>query len=450
MPTIDPSSIAIAGLFFSLLALYGLFRSQKISEEDFIVGGRNVKLFQLAGTVSASVMGGGVILVYAEYAFRYGISSLWMIAGLVIGILLLSRIVKQLKSRSDEQRFCSLPDYYSYIWGRKSGLLATVIVLLWTFGFILMQLISAGQVLSHLTGLSYTTSVVLSSVTVASYLIASGFRAVIITDTIQYFALLLLLLLLCLYSPASSLLTKIPSLPAIDFGEGLGFFILGALNIIVSADLWQRIYAAKTETAARRGLMLSAALITVAAVLMLVPVLYVKTLLPNTAANLALTTSLGMILPKWALGFGLAALLATVISSLDTMIFLFSLAISHDIGVRQLHLPVIFRVKNSRIWMVLALVIGSTVSIQWRSLLDIGLALSSLGLVLAPSFLLSLTHRWLPSKEATEWGLFFGIFATAVLLFINKLTPETALCAFGVSIAFTGIGMLYSNIRVDR
>ncbi len=449
MTPLGIGDIAIALVAFGLLTWAGIRKAGLQTEEDFLVGGRGVTWPLLSATISAGVMGGGVLMVYAEYLFKYGLSALWIIGGLLLGILCIVPIAGRFKKLADNQGFLSLPDFYAFQWGRKSGFLAAIVVGLWTFGFILMQLISAGTVLSALTGWGYGYCVVAGAATVASYLLISGFRAVIVTDMLQYGALLVLLVILLGVSavtiaPADVL--KVTMESHWDMGESFGFFFLGALNILVSADLWQRVYSAKSTRDARLGFLVSLLLIAVAAFLLVYPLIYVRKFLPDTPSGQALVLSLPQLLPRPLLAVGLVGLLATVVSALDTMTFLFGLALAHDIGVRQLHLPVERRLFYTRLAMVLILVIGCGASIEWRDLERIGIALSTIGLILAPPLLLLLT-RWKPKGESVEWGMGFGLLLTLGMILTKTLTPENSVVAFLGALIITLVAMLYHKPR---
>lgn len=226
------------------------------------------------------------------------------------------------------------------------------------------------------------------------------------------------------------------------------FLVLGALNMVVSADMWQRFYAAKNLAHARRGFGYSAVLIALSGLLLLIPPLFARTVIPNIPGNHALTSSLALLIPRWLLGFGVVAILSTVIASLDTMVFILGLSIGHDVYVQQLKMPVGDRVKSTRVAIGVALLVGTCLSVIFRELLSIGLALSSLGLVLAPSLLTRLT-RWKLPPKAVEAGLALGILTAAGLVVGNifipgLLSPQNTLAALVAAILGTAAGRAFA------
>ena len=442
--------LLFALLVLAIMTCVAWAMSGKVTEEEYLIGGRNVPYGRLSAAIAAGVIGGGVLLVYTEYAFRFGLGALFIIAGIVAGTLLMVPAVKKFKQCSDDQKFYSLPDLYHHFWGPRAALLATIIIFMWTAGFILMQLISAGEVLLAMTGMPYSIGVVVAAGTVASYLILKGFKAVVITDILQYGALVVLLIVV-FFPAAAQVDLRVALIGAVslsfDWGEAVGFFILGCLNMLVSADMWQRVYAAKDEASAKRAFKLAALLVALAGILLLVPALFARTQLPTVAPNAALFRTLELLLPSnmW-LGFGLVGILATIIACLDTMVFVFGISVGHDVVVMRLAQPVEDRLRSTKISILLTLVMGAIISIVCRELMPLALALSMLGLILAPAIVMAIFGKFL-TRGAVELGMLLGLVTTALFLLTcfwhrDWLTPQNTLITLAFSILGTIIGQL--------
>lgn len=454
MPQLLWYDILLAVALLATMVFLGSRKATSISEEEFLIGGREVADWILAGTIAAGVIGGGVLLIFSEYVFRFGLSALWILAGVAVGTFLMIPMASKFKPLADKQLFYTLPDLYAYEWGKLAGGLSTAVIGVWTVGFILMQLISAGIILKQLTNLPYAIGVLVAAIVVGIYLTASGFRAVVITDVMQYLALLLLLAVLFPIALARADWTTALALAPeqrMDVGQGIGFFVLGALNIVVSADMWQRFYAAKSAQHARRGLIYAGFAVLFAGLLLMFPSFYVRLTNPATPPNEALVASLGLLMPRWLLGFGLVGILSTVIATLDTMVFILGISIGHDMRVQQFERTIDRRVFSTRVSMLAALVVGSALAILYQDLLSVGLVLSTLGLVLSPSLLLN-ALRFKPSSLAVCMGICLGL-AAAVALFSasffwpNILTPENSLLALVASITGTALGGVVARIR---
>jgi Na+/proline symporter len=446
-PQIEWYNYAVAFFLLFAISFVGRGGSKPETEEEYLIGSREITDWRLAATIASGIVGGGVILVFPEYAFKYGLSALWIVAGIFAGTLCTLFVARAFKPLADRQKFYSLPDFYLFNWGRRAGFLATLAVVLWTLGFIVLQLICSGLLLRQMTGLPYWAGVAIAAATVASYLITSGFRAVVLTDLFQYGALLLLLFILfpiALVKVDLFSAYRVALKQSLDWGDAIGFFLLGGLNVVVGADLWQRIYAAKSPSHARRGIQYAAVSILFAGLLLMIPSISIN-LLPS-AGHIqseygAFAESLKLLLPHWLFGFGLVGALATVIATLDTMVFILAVSISHDIKVRQLNSPSSDRVRTIRFAILIALILGAAISIMLPNLLQTGIALSTVGLVLAPSIILAMTP-WKPSAYAVETSLTVGLITASALLFTGRLTPESTLLAFVASI----LGIIAPNM----
>lgn len=450
----------IIGVVILAIVFIGVRGTKKVSVEEFLVGGRSVPAWLLGFTIAAGVLGGGVLLVFSEYAYKYGLAALCITGGLALGALLLIPIALRYKKLADSQGFYSLPDLFRYEWGKTTGSLSAVVVFIWTVGFILMQLIAAGLLVSAMIGVDYWYGVIGAAVVVASYLIVGGFKSVIITDFLQYIALLVILLVI-MPSALGSIdwTTTLAHAATIDPAEAIAFFVLGALNIVVSADLWQRIYAAKSVRDAKRGVFLAAILIMLGGLLLMIPAFAAGFDVGVGNAQSALVGALALYTPRAILGLGLVAVLMAVVSTLDTMVFVLGLSVSHDITVQTFGKSIKSRVTVARISMITALVIGSLVALFYSNLLNVGIAISAFGLILAPALIISRTKwrflkwrgEWRFNRGATQGGLLLGLICAVALIvgeltIHNVLTPESALSVLGASILGSIVGgMIYKH-----
>jgi SSS family solute:Na+ symporter len=431
---------------FLSVTLFALRKSRGISEEVYLVGGRDVPWWLLGPTIAAGVLGGGVILVFSEYSYNYGFSALSIIGGIAIGTFFVIPLALKFKPMADRQRFFTFPDLFEYKWGIVAGNLATLAVFLWTLGFIVLHLISAGIIIQAMVQLPSWSGVLIVSAVVASYVVRSGFRAVVLTDFIQ-FAALLLLLIVVLPSTAVSIDWSKARLDSIklDLATIIGFFLLGSLNMLVSADLWQRIYAARSPKEAKVGFLFAGILILIGGLLLLFPGLAANTLQQkDIQPNVALVEVLAQNCPRLILGFGLAAILMAVMASLDTMVFILGLTISHDIIVRIFGKPLSSRIPSAQLSMVLALLIGSIFAIRFSELLPTGVALSLIGLVLVPAIFMAAIGKDL-SKQAVNGGIILGLLTVFSLIILGKLTPDTAPIALVAAILGSAIGASYKK-----
>ena len=424
--------IVIMGLL--IMSGIGIFTTRRGTEDDFFVCGRRLGAFTLGGSMAAGVVGGGVLLVYSEYAYNFGLSAFTIFLGLAVGLIALLFIAPRYKEEADKQQLYTLPDLFSLKWGRMSGLLASLVVVLWAFGFVVMQLIAASILLRELIPeLSSSVCVIIAAVVTLSYLIVGGLRSVVITDVIQYLVLVIFFAAVGLFSLfRTDLSGAVQGATSLSMSDAAGFFILGALNVVVSADLWQRVYAAKSARSARAGLAGGAIGILIVGVVLTLPILHARASNVNVPANLSLIYGLRSIVPGAIISFIYLAVLCAVLSTLDTMIFVLGMSISNDIRTRFLGRPVAGRLLSAKVWMVVVAFVGALLAIIFPSLLTVGLALSSLGLCLVPAIIGNIF--WKLRRETVIAGLVCGLAALAAILFAGRLSPTYAVVTLPVAI----------------
>lgn len=437
--------ILLAFLLLLCTSIIGIFLFRRTSEEEYLIAGRSVSAIVVGGTIAVCIIGGGVILVFSEYAYKYGLSAFAIFGGLGLGLIALLFVSKAYKPDADEQHFYTIPDFFTFHWGKAAGLLASIVVMGWAFGFVIMQLISSAILLEKLLPIPYWGCVIISIVVVLIYLIASGFRAVVITDLIQYIALALFLILIAFFAiPKIDYVAVSKHFGKLDILDASAFFILGCLNITVSADLWQRIYAAKSPRAARNGILWGLLLLLIVGVLLFVPILYARSLPikfdPNNALLLGLT-----VLPHGIIGLAYSAILIAVVSTLDTMIFILGISSANDIEIRYLSRPVDGRIRSTKFWMIAFGIGGSIIAIVYSDLLQTGLALSSLGLCLVPAVLGRI--RWKIRSSTVIGSLFGGLLIFIILLLMHMFTPVNSVLTLPASMFGALIGSIFGRIR---
>lgn len=445
-----PALLSNLDIFLALVLLVavtilGLLFYKRGTEEEYLIAGRHVGSVVTGATIAVCIIGGGVILVFSEYAYIYGAGAFAIFAGLALGLVALLFITKSYKREADEQRFYTIPDLFSFRWGKTAGMLAAIIVAGWAFGFVIMQLISSGVLLQELLPFSYRWCVILSIIFVLIYLVAAGFRAVVVTDVVQYAALAIFLILIAGFAVPKvdySVISK--HFQTMGLFDVIGFFVLGCLNVTVSADLWQRIYSAKSEKAAIRGIFLGIFLMLLVSALLFITVLYARTLPAKFEPNKALILGITL-LPKGILGLAFAAILFAVISTLDTMVFILGISFANDIQIRVLSKSPEGRIRATRLWMVVISLFAVFLAIWSPYLLKTGLALSSLGLCLTPAVLLG--TRLKLRTEAVVASLCGGLLVFVVLLASGSFTPINAVATLPGSIVGFIIGWLFGRFK---
>jgi len=332
--------------FFLILLTIGFVTSRKTknNSEDYLLSNRKMGLF-LFVLVSVSTWYGGIIGV-GEFTYRYGLVS-WFTQGFPYYIFAFLFAIFFAKKIRDASLF-TIPDKLGEVYGKQVGLAAAVVV------FILVSpapyLLMTANLISMVFGTSILTSLIISLILSGSYLIKGGFRSNIYADAFQFFVMFagfIIILVVSMFSFGGFEFLE-SNLPQTHFsitgGTSPAFIIvwfLIALWTFADPGFHQRSYAAKSGDIAKKGILISIIFFALFDFLTTSTGLYAKAVFPDLSQPM-------MAYPLYAekvLGSGLkgifyAAMFATIISTLNSFLFLSATTIGRDF---------IFRInKNSK------------------------------------------------------------------------------------------------------
>lgn len=95
----------------------------------------------------------------------------------------------------------------------------------------------------------------------------------------------------------------------------MSFFMIGILIPFFSAELWQRVYAAKDIQTVRKSLVISATVYPIIGILIIIIGLSISSQLQGIDPDMALVKGFTDILPPEIFGLGLIILFASIMSS---------------------------------------------------------------------------------------------------------------------------------------
>lgn len=337
---------AYFGLLVFLTFKYG--RSDS-NEEQFLLSGRKITLPAMVATLVSTWYGG--ILGVGEYGYQFGISQ-WLLFGfpfyvfaLLFGIFLSSKI--------REHPAFSIPEAIGSTYNSRTGRLASipVFVLVSPAPYILMLgllfqfLLGSGDgsQISNAVGLGPTLWYALAVAAVSViYVSIGGFGAVVRTDIIQVilmfagFAILILFAMNAFGGPD----VLWDALPArhkdITGGHTLQYILVWffiAMWTFVDPGFHQRAAAAKSSQIARKGIFVSILFWAVFDILTLTSALYGRAILGDSLNEPILTYPILAyeVLPSGLQGLFFVTLLATIMSTLDSFVFLSGQTLGRDL-----------------------------------------------------------------------------------------------------------------------
>jgi len=420
-------------IYIAILLAIGIISARKSSEEDFMLANRSVAGFQVAATMSASFFDGSVLAIYLAYVYQYGFSAIWLFIGLAIGFLLLRKYAGIIKHKADELKVYSMPEYFFKIFGKKNGLMFSLLLVLQFFLLLVVNLVISGKVLSAIFPLKYSIAVAIGGAIVLTYLLLAGFKAVVHTDFFQLIIMFVLSLSVGIFLLGK---THIPAsefnLGTLGAGNIVGFLLIAGLGIMVAPDVWQRIFATKDEKNLKRGLSYVTIILPALATIISVVGLATKQAFPNILPEDALVTGFSHLLPFGLKEFGMVLLYAVALSSSDTVTFVVSSIFTRDIKNYTKRYSEESMKRLTRFFMVFFIVLAVITGIIYQDILSLGFSLASLNLALFPVVFGSL--YWKLKENAVFWSLVLALVSVIILFATQSLSPETAIISLPVSL----------------
>lgn len=251
--------------FIAMLGIGFYFFKRNKTEEDFFVGGRGIGKWHIGLSVVATDVGGGFSIGLGGLGFTMGISGSWLLFTGLIGawtaaVLLVPKVYQLAKLKN----FLTFPQIFEHFYNPGVALLAGIISAIGYIGFTSSQVLAGAKLANAAFPLiSQETAVIIMGAIIVSYTVLGGLKAVIFTDTIQWSILILGLLFIAIpvaYQKVggwemiqSTLSNDYFSLRNISWQQLVNWLLTIVPIWFVGMTLYQRIYASKSESEAKKA-----------------------------------------------------------------------------------------------------------------------------------------------------------------------------------------------------
>lgn len=435
--------------------LYGNRLKANVNSEednflDLLLMGRKLTLPMFTATLVATWYGG--IFGVTEIAFNNGIynfvtqGAFWYVSYIIFALFMVNKV--------NSYKAMTLPDLIEKMFGPKSAKLSAV------FNFFnvlpIAYTISLGIFLKMIFGGELVTNMAIGITFVLLYSIWGGLRAVVFSDLIQFFVMCLGVFLVLLFSITGfgGLGFLQENLPQSYFNPtgtvGLGTTLVWgfiALSTLVDPNFYQRCFAAKSNKVARNGILVSTFIWFCFDICTTFGAMYAKAIIPNAASDTAYLTYAVQLLPDGLRGFFLAGILATILSTLDSYLFLAGTTITYDMVPKKISAKVNFHhigvVATGILAIILANSFDGNIKKVWKTLGSYSAACLLLPVLYGYIFpnrikdkqfvfscLLGVvaTTYWRNAQHTGFWQnvdeLYAGIFATTIGLVISSIVAN--------------------------
>ncbi|WP_010647712.1 sodium/proline symporter PutP [Oceanobacillus massiliensis] len=455
----NPTFITFAVYLVVMIAIGIITYQMTNTLSDYVLGGRKLNSWVTAFSASASDFSGWLLigLPGAAYAAGLGQWSLWIAIGLAVGAMVnWQYVAKRLRIYTEYTNdSITLPQFFENRFRDHSHLLR-VISALFILTFFLFYtasgLVAGAKLFQGTFEINYHLALVAGAIIIVAYTFLGGFLAVSYTDFIQGVLMSAALIFTSIYgliqiggfgelfNQLGSISTSlIDGFAATSYNEADGVYwesagSIGAIGII-SALAWglgyfgqphilARFMAIKSHKEVRKARLISVSLGLVIPLYgaLIVGMLGILTFdQPLADPEQVFIQLVQVVYNPWVAGFLLAAVLAAIMSTVDSQLLVSSSALSEDFYRRYLR-------KNAGdtelVWvgrisvLVIALV---ALMLAWNensSVLDlVSYAWAGFGATFGPAILFSIFWR-----KTTRNGVLAGIVLGGITIFLWPLT----------------------------
>ncbi len=256
-------------LYLIVIVILALRHLRGSDFEQYLVNNRNTKTLPLVFTMLATFVGGGTSIGLMAMGYESGFAAVGIGIAYVIGFMIMTRYAGKIRSYGARFSIYSFPHYLNHKYtteGEKgfSRIFSATVsgVNIFIFFFILCaQFVAMASLLKFSFEIGFTTAAIISALIIIVYTAIAGLSGVIITDTIQFIAIVIMIVLIFIPGIISdtAMFSRMNELPP-DFLTGtfygpvflIGLFLFLSWSVLVRMDVWQRILAAKDEKTAKR------------------------------------------------------------------------------------------------------------------------------------------------------------------------------------------------------
>jgi solute:Na+ symporter, SSS family len=253
-------------LLYLALMLYMGYRGYRRSRtsSDYLLAGRTLGYGMYVGCLAALALGGASTVGTAKLGYEHGISGIWLVTMIGLGIVALGAL---LGTKLSNLGVLSLSEMLEIRYDGRARLASALITAVYAAMVAVTQVIAMGTILSPILGWTQTEGILLGGSVVLLYTFLGGMWSVSTTDFVQFvfmtIGVFFLVLPLGIHASGGlgTLLSELPpahlQFDTIGYGSILSYFLLFFLGLIIGQDIWQRVFTARDAKVARRGTILA-------------------------------------------------------------------------------------------------------------------------------------------------------------------------------------------------
>ncbi len=329
----------VLALYFAVMigaGYWGLRRAR--SADDFLVAGRRLGPFMYIGCMAAVVLGGASTIGGVALGYDYGISGMWLVFWIGMGVIALGILMS---SRLSRLGVYTVSEMLENRYGAASRLISAIIIAAYALMIAVTSTIAIGTVFNVVLPLSSSVAILVAGGLVVVYSVAGGMWSITLTDIIQFcimtVGIFFLLLPFSIFAAGglSGMQEALPAsyfdITAIGWQTIFTYFLLFFFGLMIGQDIWQRVFTARSPEIARWGSVAAGVYCLLYALAGALVGSAARVILPGIQSDNAFARITTEALPVGITGLVLAAALAAVMSTASAGLLASSTILANDV-----------------------------------------------------------------------------------------------------------------------
>ncbi|UOY93191.1 sodium/pantothenate symporter [Ectobacillus sp. JY-23] len=347
---------------FIVVFLIGLYASHKVRKaasgsflQEYFLGGRELGGFLLAMTMIATYGSASSFIGGPGIAYHTGLG--WVLLSsiqVVTGYIVLTTLGKKFAIIARQMKAVTLVDYLKMRYNSKAVvILSALCIIVFLFAATAAQWVGGGRLIESLTGLSYPAALFIFTVTVLVYVIIGGFRAVALSDALLGAIMLVgtVVILVGTIVAGGGISNIMKELVAINpnlvtpFGADgkltatyvTSFWILVGVGVVGLPQISVRAMSYKHARAMHQALIIGTIVVGAIMIGMHLTGVLARAVMPGVDIPDKVMPLLAMkVLPPWLAGIFLAAPMAAIMSTVNSLLLMVSSSLIKDVYVNYI------------------------------------------------------------------------------------------------------------------
>lgn len=256
-----PLDIVIVVVYLAAMLAFGFWGKTRTRDSaDFLVAGRRLGPTLYTGTMAAVVLGGASTVGGVGLGYEYGLSGMWLVVAIAVGLLALSLLFA---GRIQRLRVYTVAQMLKLRYGMDATSASGIVMVAYTLMLSVTSTIAYATVFNVLFGTNRTVSVIIGGAIVMLYSAIGGMWSITLTDMVQFVLKtigIFALLLPFTWHRAGGLDgireragDAVFDVGAIGTQTIITFFVVYSFGMLIGQDIWQRVFTARSPRVAKWG-----------------------------------------------------------------------------------------------------------------------------------------------------------------------------------------------------